>query len=73
MSFAHASVLNLAAVSRDCQVKRKTAEGYLEILEERLAWMVPRRGRDDSPMRLIARCRGHRETVRAAPPQYSIS
>ena len=36
MSFAHGSVLNLAAVSRDCQVKRKTAEGYLEILEDLL-------------------------------------
>ena len=36
MSFAHASVLNLAAVSRDCQVSRKTAEGYLEILEDLL-------------------------------------
>lgn len=36
MSFAHGSVLNLAAVSRDCQVNRKTAEGYLEILEDLL-------------------------------------
>jgi predicted AAA+ superfamily ATPase len=36
MSFAHAAVLNLAAVSRDCQVSRKTAEGYLEILEDLL-------------------------------------
>ncbi len=36
MSFTHASVLNLAAVSRDCQVSRKTAEGYLEILEDLL-------------------------------------
>jgi predicted AAA+ superfamily ATPase len=36
MSFAHGSVLNLAAVSRDCQVSRKTAEGYLEILEDLL-------------------------------------
>lgn len=36
MSFAHASVLNLAAVSRDCQVKRKTAESYLEILQDLL-------------------------------------
>jgi len=36
MSFAHASVLNLAAVSRDCQVSRKTVEGYLEILEDLL-------------------------------------
>lgn len=36
MSFAHGSVLNLAAVSRDCQVSRKTTEGYLEILEDLL-------------------------------------
>ena len=36
MSFAHAAVLNLAAVSRECQVSRKTAEGYLEILEDLL-------------------------------------
>jgi hypothetical protein len=28
--------LNLAAVSRDCQGSRKTAEGYLEILEDLL-------------------------------------
>lgn len=36
MSFAHASVLNLANVSRECQVSRKTVEGYLEILEDLL-------------------------------------
>src|SRR2546430_6652831 len=36
MSFAHAAVLNLAAVSRDCHVSRKSAEGYLEILEDLL-------------------------------------
>ena len=36
MSSAHAAVLNLAAVSRDCHVSRKTAEGYLEILEDLL-------------------------------------
>ncbi|NBV34385.1 MAG: ATP-binding protein, partial [Proteobacteria bacterium] len=29
ISFSHASVLNLANVARDCQVNRKTAEGYL--------------------------------------------
>ena len=34
MSFAHGSVLNLAGVARDCQVSRKTVEGYLEILED---------------------------------------
>jgi uncharacterized protein len=36
MSFTHGAVLNLAAVSRECQVSRKTAEGYLEILEDLL-------------------------------------
>ena len=36
MSFAHGAVLNLAAIARDCQVNRKTAEGYLEILEDLL-------------------------------------
>jgi predicted AAA+ superfamily ATPase len=36
ISFSHASVLNLANVSRDCQVNRKTAEGYLQILEDLL-------------------------------------
>ena len=36
ISFSHASVLNLANVARDCQVNRKTAEGYLQILEDLL-------------------------------------
>ncbi|MBL9203566.1 MAG: ATP-binding protein [Opitutaceae bacterium] len=36
LSFSHASVLNLSNVSRDCQVSRKTVEGYLEILEDLL-------------------------------------
>ena len=36
MSFSHARVLNLSNVSRDCQVSRKTVEGYLEILEDLL-------------------------------------
>jgi predicted AAA+ superfamily ATPase len=36
ISFSHASVLNLANVSRECQVNRKTAEGYLQILEDLL-------------------------------------
>jgi predicted AAA+ superfamily ATPase len=36
MSFSHASVLNLSNVSRDCQVSRKTVEGYFEILEDLL-------------------------------------
>jgi predicted AAA+ superfamily ATPase len=36
MSFAHGSVLNLAAVARDSQVSRKTVEGYLDVLEDLL-------------------------------------
>lgn len=36
LSFSHAAVLNLSNVSRDCQVSRKTVEGYLEILEDLL-------------------------------------
>ncbi len=36
MSFSHAAVLNLSNVARECQVKRKTCEGYLEILEDLL-------------------------------------
>jgi len=36
ISFSHGSVLNLANVARECQVNRKTAEGYLEILEDLL-------------------------------------
>ena len=36
ISFSHASVLNLSNVSRECQVNRKTVEGYLEILEDLL-------------------------------------
>lgn len=36
MSFSHATVLNLSNVARECQVKRKTCEGYLEILEDLL-------------------------------------
>jgi predicted AAA+ superfamily ATPase len=36
MSFTHGSVLNLTNVARECQVSRKTVEGYLEILEDLL-------------------------------------
>jgi uncharacterized protein len=36
MSFSHAGVLNLSNVARECQVNRKTVEGYLEILEDLL-------------------------------------
>lgn len=36
ISFSQASPLNLASVSRECQVNRKTLEGHLEILEDLL-------------------------------------
>jgi uncharacterized protein len=41
-SFSHAAPLNVSAVARDCQVERKTVEGYIEILEDLLlAFRVP--------------------------------
>ncbi|HEX6566126.1 MAG TPA: ATP-binding protein [Chthoniobacterales bacterium] len=36
MTFSHASVLNLSNVARECQVNRKTVEGFVEILEDLL-------------------------------------
>jgi uncharacterized protein len=36
IAFSHAQALNLAEVARESQVSRKTAEGYLEILEDLL-------------------------------------
>ena len=36
ISFSQASLLNLAEVARDCQVGRKTVEGYLDVLEDLL-------------------------------------
>lgn len=36
MSFAHASVLNLANIARDSHINRKTVENYLQILEDLL-------------------------------------
>lgn len=42
ISFSHASPLNLANVARDGDVSRKTAEGYLAVLEDLLlAFQVP--------------------------------
>ena len=42
ISFSHGAVLNLAAVSRECHVNRKTVEGFLEILEDLLlSFRVP--------------------------------
>jgi uncharacterized protein len=36
ISFSHGSVLNLSNVARECQVSRKTVEGYLQIIEDLL-------------------------------------
>ncbi len=36
ISFSHGSVLNVSHVARECQVERKTAEGYLSVLEDLL-------------------------------------
>ena len=36
ISFSHGGLLNLAEVARECEVGRKTVEGYLEILEDLL-------------------------------------
>ena len=36
ISFSHGSLLNLSEVARDCEVGRKTVEGYLQILEDLL-------------------------------------
>jgi len=42
ISFSQGASLNLAAIARDCQVGRKTVEGYLHILEDLLlAFRVP--------------------------------
>ena len=41
-SFSHGAQLNLAGVSRDCQVERKTVESYVTILEDLLlSWRLP--------------------------------
>ncbi|KKQ32828.1 MAG: hypothetical protein US49_C0005G0047 [candidate division TM6 bacterium GW2011_GWF2_37_49] len=42
VSFSHATVLNITNIARECEVKRKTVENYIEILEELLlAYKVP--------------------------------
>jgi predicted AAA+ superfamily ATPase len=42
ISFSHGSLLNLAEVARECQVGRKTVEGYLDIVEDLLlSFRVP--------------------------------
>ena len=42
VSFAHGGVLNISNLARECAVGRKTAEGYVEILEDLLlAFRLP--------------------------------
>jgi predicted AAA+ superfamily ATPase len=42
MSFSHGSILNLSNVARECEVSRKTVEGYLGVLEDLLlCFMLP--------------------------------
>ncbi len=42
ISFSHGQVLNVAEVARECAVSRKTADGYLSILEDLLlAFRLP--------------------------------
>jgi predicted AAA+ superfamily ATPase len=36
ISFSHGSLLNMTNISRECEVKRKTVENYIEILEDLL-------------------------------------
>ncbi len=36
ISFSHGGVLNLSNVARECQIERKTVEGYLSVLEDLL-------------------------------------
>jgi len=36
ISFSHAAVLNVANVSRECEVERKTVAAYIEVLEDLL-------------------------------------
>ena len=41
-SFSHGGVLNVSDIARECQVSRKTVEGYLQILEDLLlAFRLP--------------------------------
>jgi predicted AAA+ superfamily ATPase len=42
ITFSHGAILNVAAVARECQVKRKTVEGFVSVLEDLLlAFQVP--------------------------------
>lgn len=42
ISFSHASVLNISNVARECEVERKTVQGYIDILYDLLlAFAIP--------------------------------
>jgi predicted AAA+ superfamily ATPase len=42
LSLSHGSQLNLANVSRDCEVRRSTVDGFLEVVEDLLlGWRLP--------------------------------
>lgn len=42
ISFSHSSILNISNISRECQIGRKTVEGYLNILKDLLlAFTIP--------------------------------
>jgi predicted AAA+ superfamily ATPase len=42
VSFSHGALLNVSNVARDCEVERKTVEGYVGVLEDLLlAWRLP--------------------------------
>lgn len=42
ISFSHATIINITNIARECEVKRKTVENYIEILEELLlAYRLP--------------------------------
>jgi len=42
ISFSHGAVLNVSDVARDCQVKGKTVEGYVSVIEDLLlAFRIP--------------------------------
>lgn len=42
VSFSHGQVLNLSNVARECEIKRKTVEGFLSVLEDLLlCYLLP--------------------------------
>lgn len=54
ISFSHGQVLNLSNVARECEVKRKTVEGFLSVLEDvLLCYLLP-----------VFQKRAQRETVK---------